>query len=233
MYFDWTYLVLILPAVLFSLWAARSVDNTYRKYRKCTTLRGITGAEAARAVLRENGLSHLPVLPISGELTDHYDPKRQVVCLSAAVYDGTDVAAIGIACHEVGHAIQHAVGYRPLRLRTAIVPITNIGSRLSAPLILLGVIFSSISTIFTSVAYIGIACFALSTVFQLITLPTEFNASARAMSSIRSLSLLREEEAKQAQRVLRAAAMTYVAALAVSLTELLRLVLIVNRSRRR
>ncbi len=232
MYFDWTYLVLVLPALLLSLWASSRVNTAYTKHQKHFSARGITGAQAARSVLDANGLRQVQVVPVAGHLTDHYDPRTQVVRLSEGVYHSTSTAAIGIACHEVGHAIQHATGYAPLRLRNAIVPITNIGSRLAGPLILLGIMFSAASYFFVWMAYVGIACFALSTIFQLVTLPTEFNASARALASIREHHMLSETELAQTKEVLSAAAMTYVAALAVSVTQLLRLLLIVNRRRR-
>ena len=170
----------------------------------------------------------------SGNLTDHYDPKANVIRLSDQVYDNTSTAAIGVACHEAGHAVQHAVGYAPIRLRTAIVPITNIGSRLSMPLILVGLLFSVYSPQMYYLVYAGIACFGLAALFQLVTLPTEFNASSRALAAIESGHLLYDEEMKGARKTLRAAALTYVAALAVSLTQLLRLlVLFGGNSRRR
>ena len=232
MYFDWTYVVLVLPAVLFAMWASGTVKRTYGKYQHQLSSRGLTGAQAARMVLDANGLGHVPVQQIPGELSDHYDPRDNVVRLSGGVYNGTSTASIGIACHEVGHAIQHAVGYTPIKIRTAIVPITNIGSKLAVPLVILGLVLSSVSYQFTYVAYLGILCFALSTVFQLVTLPTEFNASRRALASIQSQGLLQGEELQGAKKVLSAAALTYVAALAVSLMELLRLLLIVASSRR-
>ena len=232
MFFDWTYLVLVMPAVLFALWASTRVNSTFERYKKQYSIRGITGAQAARTVLDENGLHSVPVEMVAGKLSDHYDPKANVVRLSEEVYNGTSTASIGVACHEVGHAIQHATGYLPVKIRTAIVPITNFGSRLAFPLLLLGLVFAAVSEWGVVLAYAGIACFALSTVFQLVTLPTEFNASRRAMDSIQSHGLLSEEELRGTRKVLTAAALTYVAALAVSLTQLLRLLLLVNRRRR-
>lgn len=232
MYLDWTYLVLVLPAVLFALWANHMVKHTYAKYKTQHTALGLTGARAAREVLDANGLRNVPIEAISGTLSDHYDPRANVVRLSSEVYYGASTAAVGIACHEVGHAIQHAQQYTPIKIRTAIVPITNIGSKLAMPLVLAGLILGAAGSAFLYLAYLGVLCFALSTVFQLVTLPTEFNASRRALASIRSQNLLQGEELTGARKVLTAAAMTYVAALAVSLMELLRLVLIVASHRR-
>lgn len=232
MFFDWTYLVLVMPAVVFALWASARVNSTFERYKTQYSIRGITGAQAARTVLDENGLHHVPIEMVSGKLSDHYDPKADVVRLSEEVYNGTSTASIGVACHEVGHAIQHATGYLPVKIRTAIVPITNFGSRLALPLLLLGLFFAAVSEWGVVLAYAGIACFALSTVFQLVTLPTEFNASRRAMASIQSHDLLSEEELRGTRKVLSAAALTYVAALAVSLAQLLRLLLLFGRRRR-
>ena len=233
MYFDWTYFVLVLPAMLFAMWASLKVDLTYKKYNKVTNRRGITGAEAARRVLDANGLSNIRIEHISGDLTDHFDPAANVIRLSDSVYGSTSTAAIGVACHEVGHAVQHAVGYVPIKIRTAIVPITNFGSKLAVPLIIVGILLSYVSYFFTIVAYVGLLCFALSTIFQLVTLPTEFNASKRAMQTIESMGLLYDDELKGARKTLTAAAMTYVAALAVSLAQLLRFLIIISSSSRR
>ena len=234
MFFDWTYVVLVLPAVLLAMWASANVNSTFRRYSTQYSRRGITGAQAARRVLDANGLTAVRIEHISGNLTDHYDPKANVIRLSDQVYDNTSTAAIGVACHEAGHAVQHAVGYAPIRLRTAIVPITNIGSRLSMPLILVGLLLSVYSPQMYYLVYAGIACFGLAALFQLVTLPTEFNASSRALAAIESGHLLYDEEMKGARKTLRAAALTYVAALAVSLTQLLRLlVLFGGNSRRR
>lgn len=231
-YFDYTYLVLVLPAVLLALWASARVNSTFRRYQKQLSRRRITGADAARAVLDANGLFNVRIERVAGNLTDHYDPRDNVIRLSDSVYSSTSTAAIGVASHEAGHAIQYAVHYAPIRLRAAIIPITNIGSQLALPLILLGIIFMSYSQTFVTVAYIGIACFALSTVFQVVTLPTEFNASHRALAAIESSHLLDEDEMVGARKTLSAAAMTYVAALAVSLAQLLRLLLLVGGRRR-
>ena len=161
MYIDWTYIVLVLPAVLLSMWASSNVKNTYAKYAKVFNARGITGAEAARRVLDANGLRSLPIEMIDGELTDHYDPKAHVIRLSAGVYGGRSIAAVGVACHEVGHAIQHSVDYAPVKIREAIVPVTNLGAKLSVPLIILGLLLASFSPMFTYLAYIGVALYGV------------------------------------------------------------------------
>ena len=225
-YFDWTYVVLVLPAVILAMWASANVNGTFKKYSTQYSRRGITAAQAARRVLDANGLQHVQIQHVSGNLTDHFDPKANVIRLSDSVYSSTSTAAIGVACHEAGHAVQHAVHYAPIKLRNAIVPITNIGSRLSMPLILLGLILSAASPDLYWLIYAGIACFGLSAVFQLVTLPTEFNASRRALQAIASGNLLYDDEMDGARKTLRAAALTYVAALAVAVTQLLRLVII-------
>lgn len=182
-------------------------------------------------MLDRNGLSNVPIEHISGSLTDHYDPSANVVRLSDDVYGSTSTVAIGVACHEVGHAIQHATNYAPVKIRTAIVPITNIGAKLSVPLIILGLILSSFGEVFVTIAYIGCALYGLVTIFQLVTLPTEFNASSRALKTIEETNLLQGEEFRQAKQVLSAAAMTYVAALAVSLAQLMRFLIIIGGRR--
>lgn len=232
-YIDWTYIVLVMPAIVFSVWASSKVNSTFQKYSKQYAKSNMTGYDAARMILDANGLKNVNIEKTSGNLTDHYDPKSNIVRLSDAVYSGTSTAAIGVAAHECGHAIQHMVGYFPVKIRTAIVPITNIGSRLSIPLIMIGIIFSYTSIFFSYLAYFGLACFALSTVFQLVTLPTEYNASSRAINILTDCGKLSQEEIYGAKKVLNAAALTYVAALAVSLTQLLRLFLLVSGGRRR
>lgn len=232
MFFDWTYIVLVMPAVIFSLWASVKVNSTFKKYSSVRPLSGMTGAEAARRVLDANGLYNVRIERISGNLTDHFDPRTNVIRLSDSVYSASSTAAIGVAAHEAGHAIQYAKGYVPLKLRNAIIPATNLGSRLAMPLILLGLLFSSMGQHFVYVAYAGIICFALSTVFQLLTLPTEFNASRRALASIENAGLLYGQDLDGARKVLSAAAMTYVAALAVSIMQLLHLISIVGGRRR-
>ena len=229
---DLTYIILVLPAVLFAMWASAKVNRTFSKYKNSMNSRRMTGAQAARWVLDRNGLQSVRIEHISGSLTDHYDPTANVVRLSDDVYGQCSTVAVGIACHEVGHAIQHARNYAPVKLRTAIVPVTNLGSKLAIPLIIIGLVLASAGEIFVTVAYIGCALFALSTVFQLITLPVEFNASRRALTTIDETGLLRGEEYTEAKKVLTAAALTYVAALAVSLMQLLRLLIVVGGRRR-
>lgn len=233
-YFDWTYVVLVLPCVIFSLVASASVNRTFQKYSKQLSSRRITGAEAAQRVLSANGVSGVGIEQISGSLTDHYDPKANVIRLSDDVFNSTSTAAIGVACHEAGHAVQYAQEYGPIKLRAAIIPVTNIGSKLAMPLILLGIVLSFMENFSYFFIYLGIACFGLSLVFQLITLPVEFNASRRAISAIEESGLLTQDEQKGAKKTLTAAAMTYVAATAVALAQLLRLLVIFGgRGRRR
>ena len=229
--FDMTYLILVLPCVILSLWASARVNSTFKKYSNQLSRRRITGAEAARRVLSANGVHDVRIDRISGNLTDHYDPKANVIRLSDSVYDSTSTAAIGVACHEAGHAVQYAVNYAPIKLRAAIIPITNIGSKLAMPLILLGLLLTFMEDFSYFFVYLGIACFGLSLVFQLVTLPVEFNASRRAMEAIQDSELLTSEEQEGARKTLTAAAMTYVAATAVALAQLLRLLVIFGRRR--
>ena len=231
--FDWTYLYLVLPCVILSLLASHNVNSTFRKYSNQHSIRRLTGAEAAQRVLSANGVGGVRIERVSGNLTDHYDPKTNVIRLSDSVYSSTSTAAIGVACHEAGHAVQYAVGYAPIKLRAAIIPVTNFGSRLAMPLILLGILFSTTGSFSDTLVYLGIAAFGLSFVFQLITLPVEFNASRRALQTIESANLLTEEEQRGAKKTLTAAAMTYVAATAVALAQLLRLIAIFGNGRRR
>ena len=235
-YIDWLYIILVLPAVILSIFASAKVKTTFNKYSKEFSSSGLTGAEVARRILYENGLYDVKVERTHGHLTDHYDPRTNVVRLSDSTYSSSSSAAIGVAAHEVGHAIQHATNYFPLKVRNAIVPATNIGAKLSMPLIVLGIILSAVGPYFAYIAYFGVACFSLCAIFQLLTLPTEFNASRRALRSIDECGILTSDERVGAKKVLSAAAMTYVAALAVTLAQLLRLVLIVgslNNNRRR
>ena len=184
MFFDWTYLVIVMPFVLLSVIASASVNSTYKKYSQQYSRRGITGAQAAERVLRSNGVSGVRIERIDGKLTDHYDPRANVIRLSESVYTSTSTAAIGVACHEAGHAVQYAQSYAPIKLRAAIIPITNIGSKLAMPLILIGLLLTASEQMSFGFVYLGIACFALSLIFQLVTLPVEFNASRRAMQAI-------------------------------------------------
>lgn len=230
--FDWTYIVLVLPCIIFSMWASSSVNNTFKRYAKKFSSRRITGAQAAQRVLSHNGVSGVRIERVSGNLTDHYDPRTNVIRLSDSVYDSTSVAAIGVAAHEAGHAVQYARHYAPIHFRAAIIPITNIGSKLAMPLILLGVVLNFLGSISTGLIYLGIAAFALSLVFQLVTLPVEFNASRRAMRVIDDAQILTTDEQRGARKTLTAAAMTYVAATAVSLAQLLRLLVLFSGRRR-
>ena len=230
--FDWTWLVLVLPCMIISLWASSQVNSTFKKYSSHLSYRRLTGAQAAQRVLAVNGVSGVRIERVSGNLTDHFDPKSNVIRLSDNVYDSTSVAAIGVACHEAGHAVQYAQQYAPIKLRAAIISITNIGSKLAMPLILLGVLLSYLGNFSYSIVYLGIGCFALTLVFQLVTLPVEFNASHRAVRAIEDGELLTSEEQRGAKKTLRAAAMTYVAATAVSFAQLLRLILLFGGRRR-
>lgn len=218
---DMYYIVLILPCMALALWAQISVQGNFKKYSRVRNRRGLTGAMAAEAVLRQNGVHGVRFERVAGNLSDHYDPSGNVIRLSGDVYDSTSVAAIGVACHEAGHAVQYNTGYGPIRLRAAIVPMTQFGSFLSWPLLLIGFMLSSNTLILA-----GILFFSLATLFQLVTLPVELDASRRALAAIQSGHLLDEEEYPMAKKTLNAAAMTYVAALAVSIAELLRLLLI-------
>ena len=233
---DWTVLVLI-PAMIFAFWAQINVQMTFSRFRQVRNRRGLTAADVARRILDANGLNYVQIQRVSGELTDHYDPRAQVVRLSDSVYDSTSVAAIGVAAHEVGHACQHAEDYVPLRIRSAIIPMTRIGSMLAMPVFILGLVFAQLSLYGNMVGdvfmMLGILLFSLSTLFQLVTLPTEFNASARALKTLESYGILDGDELVGARSTLRAAALTYVAALASSLASLLRLLLIFGGSRSR
>ena len=232
-YFDWTYIVLVMPCILLSLWASSNVKSTFNRYSKQYSSRRISGAEAAQRVLSANGVTGVRIERISGNLTDHYDPKTTVIRLSSSVYDSTSTAAIGVACHEAGHAVQYAKAYAPIRLRAAVIPVTNFGSRIAMPLILLGFVLSAFMEASYGLVYLGIACFGLSLVFQLITLPVEFNASRRALQAIEQVNILTSEEQNGARKTLTAAALTYVAATAVALSQLLRLLVIFGGRRRR
>lgn len=229
--FDFTYVLLVLPCMLLALWASANVNSTFKKYSGQFSSRGITGAEAARRVLSANGVTGVRIESVPGNLTDHYDPKSNVIRLSQNVFSSSSTAAIGVACHEAGHAVQYAKSYGPIKVRAAIIPITNIGSKLAMPLILLGLALSFLEGMSYTFVYLGIACFGLSLVFQLVTLPVEFNASRRAMVAIQQGDILTKEEQAGARKTLRAAAMTYVAATAVALAQLVRLLLIFGRRR--
>lgn len=230
MYFDATYL-LVIPAIIFALIAQIKVKTTFNKYSSEHNQHGYTAKEVARKILDDNGLQNISIEYINGELTDHYDPSANVIRLSDSVYSSTSVAAIGVAAHEVGHAIQHAKGYAPIKVRQAIIPVTQIGSRLAVPLVLVGMLFASLKWLIP----LGIFLYTGVVFFQAVTLPVEFNASNRALQTLDENLILYKDEVKMAKKVLSAAAMTYVAAMFSSLMSLLRLILIVNggRGRRR
>lgn len=225
-FYDTTYLLVILAAVI-SLLASARVKSTYAKYSRVSSMRGITAEQAAREILYSAGLSDVPIKPVAGDLTDHYDPRSQSLALSQSVYRSTSVAAIGVAAHECGHAIQDAENYAPIRIRNAIVPVVNFGSRLSWPLLLLGILFS-----YNPLISLGIWMFVFVVVFQLITLPVEFNASRRAVRILEERGILGTQELSGAKKVLSAAATTYVAAAVGSMLQLLRLLMIRNSNRR-
>lgn len=227
LFYDATYILVLIGALL-SMWASARVNTTYRKYAKVRSMSGLTGAEAARRILNGAGVYQVRIEHISGNLTDHYDPREKVLRLSDAVYGSSSVAAIGVAAHECGHAIQDDQSYAPLRFRGAFVPVANIGTKAALPIILLGLFFGSSGLLIE----IGLLCFACGTLFQLITLPVEFNASARAVDILGNTHMLSGEELKHTRKVLSAAAMTYVAAAAASILSLLRLLLLFGGRRR-
>lgn len=223
---DYYYLVLVVPALLLALIAQFKVKSTFSAYSNIRSQRGLTGEQAARQVLSHYGINDVNIEMVNGKLTDHYDPRDNVIRLSQDVYSSTSIAAIGVACHEAGHAAQHAQGYVPIKIRNAILPICNIGSTLGFPLAIAGIIFS-----FEPLISIGLLLYALVAVFQFATLPVEFNASSRAIKVIDEAGILNEDEAKGAIKVLKSAAMTYVAALTVSIANLLRLFMLANNRR--
>lgn len=230
---DWTYLVLVLPVLILSLVVSARVNSTFKRYSAQLSSRRITGAQAAQRVLSANGVTGVRIERNPGHLSDHFDPKANVIRLSEEVYDSTSTAAIGVACHEAGHAVQYAQNYGPIKLRAAIIPVTNIGSRLAMPLILIGVLVTSLGQFADILIYLGIGCFSLSLIFQLVTLPVEFNASRRAMTTIDDVQILTEDERVGAKKTLTAAAMTYVVATLAAFTQLLRLILLFGGRRRR
>ncbi len=216
---DRYYILLVLPVIFASLIISARMKSVYNRYSGVRNSRGITGAQAAQMVLNYYGITDVQIITINGNLTDCYDPMQKVIKLSPGVYNGSSIASVGVACHEAGHAAQHAEAYLPIRIRNSILPVCNIGSTLSMPLLLIGLVLS-----FEPLIWIGIGFFSFTAVFQLVTLPVEFNASNRALSVIESNGLLTFEEKLGAAKVLRSAAMTYVAALAVSVAQLLRLI---------
>lgn len=223
---DPTYWILIMPAVLLAAWAQNQVKSSFNTYSKVYSRRGYTGADVARMILDSNGLQHIRLERVAGSLTDHYDPKGAVIRLSNSVYGSTSVAAIGVAAHEAGHAVQYAQGYGPIKLRAAIIPATQIGSQLAIPLVLIGFIFEMQPLVTAGILFYSLAAF-----FQLVTLPVELNASSRAMAVLDRAAILEGEELTGAQKVLKAAALTYVAALITALAQLLRLIMVANRRR--
>lgn len=224
-YVDYYYVVLVIPAVLLGLWAQYRVTSTFNRYNRIASQRGYTAAQVARSILDENGLYQVQIERVSGNLTDHFDPRSNVVRLSDSVYGNSSLGAIGVAAHEVGHAVQYAQNYVPIKLRNAFVPIANIGSTISIPLILLGLF------LYEPLVMVGIVLYGAVAVFQLLTLPVEFNASRRAIATLESHQILYDDEITGAKKVLSAAALTYVAALITSLAQLLRLFLLYGRRR--
>ena len=222
--FDPLYLYLVLPAILLSLIASMRVKTTFSKYSGIPA--AFNGADAARKVLESNGVTGVRIERVSGNLTDHFDPKTNVIRLSDSVYGSYSISAVGVAAHEAGHAVQHAVGYTPIKIRSAIFPVSSLGSRLSLPLLLIGLLFN-----FTFLMNLGVIFFGAALIFQLVTLPVEFNASARALGAIKVGGLLDKKQISGAKKVLTAAAMTYITSFLVSLTQFLRLLALTNRRR--
>lgn len=223
-YFDRYYWTLIIPAMIFALWAQNRVNSTYRRYNQVGSVRGLTAAQVCRQILDSNGLYHIRIEHIRGHLNDHYSPHENVIRLSDSVYSSTSVAAIGVAAHEAGHAVQYAVGYFPIKLRNLIIPISQFGSSLSMPILMVGLLFNK-----GILVQAGILLFATVTIFQLVTLPVEFNASGRALKTLDANHILEADEVGMAGKVLKAAALTYVAALVSSLAQLFRLILLYGR----
>lgn len=229
-YFDWTYILILIAAVI-SIIAQIRVNTTFKKYSRVASASGITGAQAADMILKSQGIYDVTIRHVAGNLTDHYDPRNRTLNLSDSVYSAHSVAAVGVAAHECGHAIQHAKGYTPLGLRSALVPVANLGSKLSWLFILAGMLFSFNHTLIV----IGIVMFSLAVLFQIVTLPVEFNASSRALQLLESNGILYQNEVSMTRKVLSAAALTYVAAAASAILQLVRLILLFggNRSDRR
>ena len=224
---NYYYFILVVPVLIISLIASARVNSSFNKYSKVLSSRNLTGAQAAFEVLRYYGITNVQIEKVTGKLTDHYDPRTNVIRLSDSVYNSTSVAAIGVACHEAGHAAQYAQSYVPIKIRNLVLPAANLGSRAGFPLALIGFLLN-----FEFLAIAGIAFFSFAVLFQLVTLPVEFNASKRALNVISEVDILSVDEKAGAKKVLTAAAMTYVAALAVSIANLLRLILMFNRKRR-
>ena len=227
-FYDWTYFLVIIGAIICLIASAR-VNSTFKKYSKYRSMTGMTGAQAAERILNYAGIYDVTIQHVSGNLTDHYNPKQKTLNLSDPVYNSTSVAAIGVAAHECGHAIQHQQEYAPLSIRSAIVPVANIGSQLAWPLILIGLFISSNTGVFF--INLGIIAFSFAVIFQLVTLPVEFNASGRALRILGDTGILAESELPYTKKVLSAAALTYVASAAAAILQLLRLILLTNRRR--
>lgn len=225
MYLDMTYVYFVLPALLLAMWAQARVTSTFNRYSKINIQRNLTGQEAARKILDANGLHSVRIERIAGNLTDHYDPKANVIRLSDSVYDRNSIGAVGVAAHEAGHAVQHSEGYMPIKLRNSVIPVANIGSYLAFPLAILGILVSNDLLINT-----GIILFSAIVLFQLVTLPVEFNASNRAVAILARDVMLNRQEVHGVKKVLSAAAMTYVAAAATAVMNLVRLLVLVNRN---
>ena len=223
-YFDRYYWILIVPAMIFALWAQSRVSSTYGKYSRVMSARGMSAADVCRKILDENGLYHIRIERVAGNLTDHYDPRAGVIRLSDSVFNSASVASIGVAAHEAGHAVQYAEGYVPIKIRNTIIPISQFGSSLSMPVLLIGLLFN-----YGVLVQLGIILFSTVALFQLVTLPVEFDASAKALRTLDNFQILEPQETKMAGKVLTAAALTYVAALLSSLAQLLRLVLLYGR----
>ena len=219
-YYDYTYWMMLLPVLLITVYAQAKVNSSFKRYSRVTNRRYLTGAQAAEAVLRRHGVYGVRIERVAGNLTDHYDPRTNVIRLSQSVYDSPTIAAVGVAAHEAGHAVQYAVGYGPIRLRSALIPVTQVGSQFGIILLILGIVMS-----FEPLFLAGIVLFGATTVFQLVTLPVEYNASHRAIETIESAHLLDDDELVGAKKVLSAAALTYVAALLTSVVQLLRFIL--------
>ncbi|MDR0975088.1 MAG: zinc metallopeptidase [Ruminococcus sp.] len=231
-YIDPFFITLVLPAIIFALICQFAVSHTFDKYNQIYSRSGLTGEQVARRILDSCGLQNVQVEYTGGKLTDHFDPTMNVLRLSGEVFNGKGLGAIGVAAHETGHAVQYALGYQPMQFRSSIISATNIGSRLSVPLIVAGLIIDYFLPFGIIFAYIGVACFGLSLIFQLVTLPVEFDASKRAIGFLESDDIIYPDEVDGARKVLTAAAMTYVAALAVSIMQLIRLLSIVSGRRR-
>ena len=226
-YFDTYYWIILVPAMLIALLAQINVSSTFNRYSRIASRRGLTGAQAAEEVLKAHGVYGVRITRVSGKLTDHYDPRTNTIRLSDAVYGSTSIASVGVAAHEAGHAVQYAQEYGPIKLRGAIIPVCNFSSQISILLIILGFVLYS-----RPLFAVGVVLFAVAAFFQVVTLPVEFNASRRAIQSLQDTHMLDDQELRGAKKVLGAAAMTYVAALLVSIAQLLRYILALNSRRR-